>query len=127
MKTAKFIPNYIIDWTDKYFHQSAFSVPLNYPSKRVVKFFTAYSKRTSKTKLYRGIHQYNKNNKGVTSWTYDCKIAERYAKEIGGKVIEKEIQPHKILLDTTRLTKAEKEQFGYDYKTNDKEVLVLKV
>lgn len=38
MKTVISIPGYVIDWTDKYFHQSAFDVPVNYPTKKVLAF-----------------------------------------------------------------------------------------
>ncbi len=127
MNTVTHIPNYVIDWTDKYFHQSAFDVLLNYPSTRVIKFLASFTpKKPNKIKLYRGVNTYNNDSKGVTSWTHDRRIAERYAKGIGD-VIEMEFPSDKILLDTTRLTKAEKEQFGYDYKIDDKEVLILEI
>ena len=80
MKTVTHIPNYVTDWTDKYFHQSAFDLPLNYPNKKVLNFLVR-TKKPYKARLYRGINGYNKDNRGVTSWTYDRQIAERYAKD----------------------------------------------
>jgi len=124
MKTATQIPNYVIDWTDKYFHQSAFDVPVNYPNKKILKFLVRF-KKLGKVRLYRGINRYNKENREITSWTYDRQVAERYAKEIDGEIIETEFSFSKILLDTTFLTKAEKQRLGYDYKIDDKEVLIL--
>ena len=61
----------------------------------------------------------------MVSWTYDKKIASRYANEIGGKVIEKIFNPKNILLDTTLLNKQEKILLGYDHKIDDREVLVI--
>lgn len=123
MKTVS-IPSYICGWTDKYFHQSAFDTPVNHPSKRTVVFLGRF-KKPNKVTLYRGIHIYNRDNKGVTSWTYDKRVAKRYAKEEEGKVIEREFLSEQILLDTTVLNEREKEQLGYDYKIDDKEVLIL--
>jgi len=125
MRLTTYIPSYVIDWTDKYFHQSAFDVPINYPNKKVLKFFTRF-KKPDKVRLFRGINKYNKDNREITSWTYNRQVAESYAKEIEGEVIENEFLSDKILLDTTLLTKMERQQFGYDYKINDKEVLILK-
>lgn len=124
MKSVAYIPNYVTAWTDKYFHQSAFDLPINYPNKKVLEFLV-YFKKLGKVRLYRGINRYNKDNRGITSWTYDRQVAERYAKEIDGEVIEMEFSSDKILLDTTLLTKIERQQLGYDYKIDDKEVLIL--
>ncbi len=122
------MPSYVIDWTDKYFHQSAFDAPIGYPNKRIVKYFaSAKADRIGTVKLYRGVNTYNKNNRGITSWTYDRKVAERYAKEMGDEVIETEFPFTKVLLDTTLLTKAEKQRIGYDYRVDDKEVLILEI
>jgi len=118
------IPNYIIDWTDKYFHHSYFDKPINYPSKKVINFFKKFY-IPSKIILYRGKNKYNKQNNQITSWTYDKKVASRYIKKLGGKIIKAEFTSEKILLDTTFLTKKEKIQLGYDYKIDDKEVLIL--
>ncbi|MBM2817860.1 MAG: Methyltransferase [Parcubacteria group bacterium] len=120
------IPSYVSNWTDKYFHQSAFGVPLKFPTKKATNFLAKF-KREEKIKLYRGIHRYNKENyTGVESWTYDKKIAVRYASdEIEGKVIEKIFDSKNILLDTTLLDEEEKVLLGYDYKIDDKEVLVI--
>ena len=126
MRSVRCIPNYIINWTDKYFHQSAFDVPVNYPNKKILKFFANF-KKLDKVRLFRGINKYNKDNKEVTSWTYSRQVAERYAKEVDGEVVEMEFLSDKILLDTTLLTKIEKQQFGYDYKIDDEEVLILKI
>lgn len=126
MKTVTCIPNYVTDWTDKYFHQSAFDMPLNYPNKKVLNFLVRI-KKPDKVKLYRGVNIYNKDNKEITSWTYDRQVAERYAKEIGGEIIAVEFPSSKVLLDTTVLTKNEKQRLGYDYKIDDKEVLILGV
>ena len=124
MKTTKNIPSYVSNWTDKYFHQSAFDVPINFPSKKTVSFLSRF-KNQDRVKLYRGTHRYNMDNADITSWTYDKWIAKGYAQEIDGKVVEQEFQTGQILLDTTVLTKAEKKQLGYDYKSDDKEVLIL--
>ena len=124
MKTVTYIPNYVTDWTDRYFHQSAFDLPLNHPNKKVLNFLVR-TKKPDKVRLYRGVNRYNKDNRGITSWTHDRQVAERYAKEIGGEVIGKEFQSSKVLLDTTLLTKEEKRRLGYDYKIDDKEVLIL--
>jgi len=117
------IPNYVIEWTDKYFHQSAFDVPVNYPSKKVLKFFVHF-KKPDKVTLYRGVNKYNKDNREITSWTYDKKIAENYIKD-GGKIMEKEFPSENILLDTTTLNTKQKKLLGYDYKIDDKEVLII--
>ncbi len=82
------IPKYVINWTDKYFHQSAFDIPLKFPNKKVIDFLTKF-KKEGKIKLYRGINKYNEENyAAIESWTYDKKVASQYAKEVGGKVIE---------------------------------------
>ncbi|MEK7607510.1 MAG: hypothetical protein AAB484_01100 [Patescibacteria group bacterium] len=120
------IPSYVAGWTDKYFHQSAFDVPIEFPSKRVTNFLTKFKKEIN-IKIYRGINEYNKQNyTGVESWTYNKKVASRYAREIGGKVREKIFRPHNILLDTTLLNKEEKIFMGYDYRIDDREVLIKK-
>ncbi len=124
MKTLISIPKYVIDWTDKYFHQSSFDIPLSYPNEKVLKFLGHFEK-FDKVRLYRGINRYNKDNKGITSWTYDQRVAKRYAKAVDGEIIEAEFASNKVLLDTTLLTKIEKEQLGYDYRIDDKEVLIL--
>lgn len=118
------IPKFVINWTDKFFHQSAFDIPLKFPNKKVIDFLATF-KKEEKVKLYRGIHKYNEENyTGVESWTYDEKIAARYAKEIGGRVVKKIFNPKNILLDTTLLNEQEKVVLGYDYKIDDKEVLI---
>jgi len=124
MKTITRIPNYVVDWTDKYFHHSAFDVPVKYPSKKVVGFLAQF-KKSQKAKLYRGINYYNGDNRGITSWTYDLEVAKRYAKELKGKVFSKEFLATQVLLDTTLLSYDQKKQLGYDYKIDDKEVLIL--
>ena len=126
MVNKSLIPSYVSNWTDKYFHQSSFDMPLKFPTKKATNFLVKF-KREEKIKLYRGIHRYNKvNYTGVESWTYDKKIAVRYASdEIEGKVIEKIFDSKNILLDTTLLDKEEKILLGYDYKIDDREVLVI--
>lgn len=125
MTNKLLIPSYVSNWTDKYFHQSGFDVPLKFPSKKVFNFLVKF-KKEGEVKLYRGINRYNKENyTGVVSWTYDKKIASIYANEIDGKVIEKIFDPKNILLDTTLLDKKEKILLGYDYKIDDKEVLII--
>jgi hypothetical protein len=123
MRAVTYIPNYVTNWTDKYFHQSAFDVPISYPSKKVLNFFVHF-KRPAKARLYRGVNRYNKDNREITSWTYDRQVAERYSKEIDGAIVETEAQSRQILLDTTYLTKLEKQLLGYDYKIDDREVLL---
>ncbi len=124
MKTVISIPNYVIDWTDKYFHHSMFDKPLKYPSKKILDFLTQF-KKLQKIKLYRGINCYNKDNKEIMSWTYSLEIAKRYTEELKEKILSKEFLPTKILLDTTLLDSEQKRQLGYDYTVDDKEVLVL--
>lgn len=124
MSASTHIPNYIIDWTDKYFHQSAFDVPLSYPSKQTCVFLSKFRPTKSIT-LFRGVNKYNEDNQEITSWSYSKQVAKRYAQEINGRLIEKEFCPSDILLDTTQLTKEEKLFFGYDYQTDDEEVLIF--
>lgn len=118
------IPSYVAEWTDKYFHQSAFELPFNCPNKKVVAFLSRFKKSLT-LKLFRGTNKYNEDNSLVMSWTYDRKVAERYSKEEKGKVVKKLFSPAQILLDTTILTNEQKRQLGYDYKIDDKEVLIL--
>jgi len=124
MSYKKF-PNYVITWTDKYFHQSAFDMPVKFPSKKVINYLARF-KKAGKIKLLRGINKYNKDNcAGVYSWTYDKKVALRYAKELEGKVLEKTFLPEQIILDTTILNQQERVSLGYDYSVDDKEVLII--
>lgn len=118
------IPAYVVTWTDKYFHQSAFDIPLTSPNKKVIDFLSKF--RKDKTiKLYRGVNKFNKNNFcGIVSWTYNKRIAKRYKED--GRVVEKIFRPEQILLDTTILTKKQKNQLGYDYSIDDREVLIIK-
>jgi len=118
------MPRYIVEWTDKYFHQSAFDAPVRYPNKKIVTFLSRF-KRKYPVKLFRGINEYNKGNFSITSWTHDRRVAERYAKETKGRVVEMLFSKTQILIDTTILTDEQKRQLGYDYKIDDKEVLVL--
>ncbi len=123
-KTNK-IPVYVSNWADKYFHQSAFETPINFPGKKIVAFLQKF-KKEGKVKLYRGVHKYNKENYiGVQSWSYDKNIALRYIKECGGKIIEKTFKKEKILLDTTLLNKDQKILLGYNFGIDDKEILVI--
>lgn len=120
------IPSYVANWTDKYFHQSAFDISLSLPSKRVINFLSQFKKK-ERIKLFRGVHNYNKKNYcSIKSWTYDKKVAERYIKDLEGKVIEKFFNSKQVLLDTTILTERQRIILGYDYKIEDKEVLILK-
>lgn len=118
------IPGYVSEWTDKYFHQSVFDVPVKYPSKKVIGFLAQF-KKPQKVKLCRGINCYNRDNQQITSWTYNLEIAKRYAKELNGKILSKEFLLAQILLDTTLLNHEQKRQIGYDWKVDDKEVLIL--
>ncbi|MDD4901382.1 MAG: hypothetical protein PHS62_04785 [Patescibacteria group bacterium] len=122
-KTTTKIPAYISSWTDKYFHQSAYDIPLKFPSERIIKFFSIF-KPNNPVKLYRGINQYNKKTKHIVSWTYKREIASNYIEE-GGDVVERIFHPKEILLDTTILTRMQKILLGYDYKVDDREVLVI--
>lgn len=117
------IPAYVSGWTDKYFHQSAFDEPWNFPSQKVIKFLSKF-KRNKKVKLFRGINKFNKDCLEISSWTYDREIAKKYIQE-GGKIIEYEFSSEKILLDTTLLNREQKMLLGYDYGVDDKEVLIL--
>jgi len=117
------IPSFISSWSDEYFHKSAFDTPIEYPDKKVINFLSQFKKK-ERIKLYRGINKYNKKSGPIISWTYSKKIAKSYIKN-GGKIIEKEFSPEYILLDTTTLNREQKGFLGYDYKIDDKEVLVL--
>jgi|GEM_PF-1730260 len=118
------IPDYVANWTDKYFHQSAFDVPFRYPNEKVINFLMQFRKKETVT-LYRGINYYNETNNLVTSWTYDLNVAKSYANEIRGRIVDREFVPDNILLDTTILTPEQKKILGYDYEIDDKEVLIL--
>lgn len=117
------IPAYVSGWTDKYFHQSAFDVPWNFPNQKVIKFLSKF-KKDKKIKLFRGINKFNEDSLEISSWTYDREIAKNYIQE-GGKIIKHEFGSEKILLDTTLLDREQKMLLGYDYGVDDKEVLVL--
>ena len=120
------IPSYVSQWTDEYFHKSAFDFPIRFPNKKVIKFLSAFRKN-EKVELYRGVNKYNEDNELISSWTYDKKIAKRYSLDGNGKVIKKEFYPNQILLDTTILTEEQKKYLGYDYKIDDHEVIVIKI
>jgi len=115
--------SYVSSWSDKYFHHSSFDMPVQLPSKKVLKFFSQFIPNKP-VKLYRGINKYNFDTKYVTSWTYEKEIAKRYITE-GGKIIERIFKPKEILLDTTLLNKNLKILLGYDYKIDDREVLIM--
>lgn len=117
------IPAYVSSWTDEFFHKSAFEAPIKYPKKKVVDFLSQF-KKNERIKLYRGINKYNEINKLIVSWAYDKKIAESYISD-GGRIIEQEFTPADILFDTTILNEKQKRLLGYDYKVDDKEVLVI--
>lgn len=117
------VPSYVAEWTDEYFHKSAFDAPINFPDKKVIDFLSQF-KKNNRLKLYRGINKFNKVNDAIASWTYDKKIAESYVKD-GGKIVEKEFTSENILLDTTALNTKQKKLLGYDYNIDDKEVLVF--
>ncbi len=117
------IPAYVSSWTDEFFHKSAFEVPIKYPKKKTIDFLSQF-KKNERIKLYRGINKYNERNKLIVSWTYDKKTAKSYISD-GGKIIEQEFAPADILFDTTILNEEQKRLLGYDYKVDDKEVLVL--
>lgn len=122
---VKLMSAYVCAWTDKYFHQSAYDIPLNDPNKNIIKYLSQF-KINNNLKLFRGVNKFNKDTTGIVSWTYNRKVAKKYIKE-DGKIIEKEFQPNEILLDTTVLGDEQKKQLGYDYEIDDKEVLILKV
>jgi hypothetical protein len=124
-KTKNKMPTYVSSWTDQYFHYSFYGNFLKFPSKKLIKFLSKY-KKAEDVILYRGINKYNRKNfNGVESWTYDKEIAEQYIKETDGKIEKKKFKSNKILLDTTLLNSEEKVLLGYDYKIDNKEVLVL--
>ncbi len=126
-KLSNSIPAAVSAWTDKYFHQSAFDKPLNFPSNNVVNFLSKF-RPLKPVKLFRGIHEFNgENYTGIESWTYNRKTAEKYAaSEKNGKVEEATFSVDNILLDTTLLGSTDKKYLGYDYNIDDKEVLVFK-
>ena len=76
------IPSFISSWADEYFHKSAFDTPIKYPNKRIIDFLSQFKKK-ERIKLYRGINEYNKENRLITSWTHSKKIAEGYTKDGG--------------------------------------------
>ncbi len=117
------IPAYVSSWTDEFFHKTAFESPIEYPKRKVIDFLSRF-KRNERVRLYRGINKYNERNKLIVSWTYDKKTAESYIDD-GGKIIEQEFAPADILFDTTILSEKQKRLLGYDYKIDDKEVLVI--
>jgi len=118
------IPAYILSWSDKYFHQSAYGLCIKFPNERIIKFFSLF-KPDKPIKLYRGINKYNNETEGIISWTYKKEIAENYIKE-EGKIIERIFRPEEILLDTTYLKQDQKVLLGYDYEIDDEEVLTMK-
>lgn len=117
------IPAHVSSWSDKYFHQSAFEAPLKFPSEKIIKFFSFF-KPNKPILLYRGVNKYNCETAEIISWTYEKDIAAGYIKE-GGKIIKKVFSPEEIILDTTYLTREQKLLLGYDYKIDDKEVLIM--
>lgn len=117
------IPAYVSLWTDKYFHQSVYDAPWKLPGERI-KSFVSHFKPNKPVKLYRGVNEHNKETKHIVSWTYKKEIAKNYIEE-DGKIIERIFCPEEIFLDTTVLTKMQKILLGYDYKIDDKEVLIL--
>jgi len=117
------IPSYVSSWTDKYFHQSAFDVPWSFPKQRVIKFLSRF-KKDEKIKLFRGINKFNENGLEISSWTYDREIAKNYIQD-GGRIIEREFSANEVVLDTTILNMEQRALMGYDYKFDDKEVLVI--
>ncbi|MDP3704501.1 MAG: hypothetical protein Q8R24_01155 [Legionellaceae bacterium] len=117
------IPAYIAKWTDNFFHQSAYNQPVSFPNKYIINFLSRFKKTTS-IQLYRGINKYNTENNLITSWTYKKDIAARYTGN-KGKLVKKVFSPRNILLDTTTLNTKQKRQMGYDYKIDDKEVLIM--
>ncbi|MFC1613449.1 hypothetical protein ACFL23_03910 [Patescibacteria group bacterium] len=120
------IPKYVASWTDTYFHQSAFDIPLKFPNNKIIAFLSKF-KKEEKIILFRGVNKFNQDNfTGVESWTHDIEIAKKYAEEQGSKVVKKLFNPKNILLDTTLFSEEEKVMVGYDYKIDDKEVLIIK-
>lgn len=117
------IPAYVSSWTDKYFHHSAFDIPLGYPNKKTVKFLAQFKKKRS-VKLYRGLNKYNKGEEVISSWTYNKKVAKNYAGR-EGIIVSQNFEPKNIILDTTILNSVQKKMLGYDYKIDDKEVLIF--
>lgn len=122
---AKDIPGFVSQWTDEYFHKSAFDMPIKYPNKRVIGFLSQF-KKMEEVVLYRGVNQYNKENNLITSWTYNKNIALGYIKE-GGRIIKRKFDYKNILLDTTILSPKQKKLLGYDYEVDDAEVLILEL
>ncbi len=122
--SKKEIPAFVSSWTDGYFHKSAFDAPNKYPNKKVINFLSQFKKK-ERIKLYRGINKYNGENELITSWTYDKRIAESYIKD-GGRVMEKDFSPEDVLFDTTILNSEQKKLLGYDYKVDDREVLITR-
>ena len=117
------IPAFVSEWTDEYFHKSAFDIPIKYPSKKTIGFLSQFRKKCDIV-LYRGMNKYNKDNELVTSWTYDKKIARGYAQN-SNKVVKRIFTEKDILLDTTILDAKQRQFLGYDYEFDDKEVLVF--
>ena|SRR3989344_440375 len=117
------IPAYVSSWTDKYFHHSAFDISLMYPNKKTIGFLTQFKKKRA-VKLYRGLNKYNKEKEVISSWTYNKEVAKNYAGE-EGIVVRQNFKPENIILDTTTLNCTQKKMLGYDYKVDDKEVIIF--
>ena len=117
------VPAHVAEWTDKFFHQSAYDKPISFPNENIIRFLTRFRK-TIPVQLYRGMNKYNIENNLITSWTYERDIASRYIKN-GGELVKKTFNPQSVLLDTTILNVDQKRQLGYDYKIDDKEVLIF--
>ena len=121
--TSFAVPAQVSRWADKYFHHSAFDVPVKYPNKKIVAFLSRFQKNKP-IELYRGINKYNEGNRLITSWSYSKEVAKGYIKD-GGKVQKKKFAPENVLLDTTVLNVEQKRLLGYDYQVDDKEVLII--
>ena len=60
----------------------------------------------------------------ISSWTYNKEVAKNYAGE-EGIVVRQNFKPENIILDTTTLNCTQKKMLGYDYKVDDKEVIIF--
>ena len=93
-----------IEWVEKWVNrydktdQGGFSVP-----EQIQQQLKSYLPETKTVTLYRGAKKGNTNREFI-SWSYDKKVAERFANRIdGGEVIKKEIPTEDIVVDFTKI------------------------
>ena len=91
--------SWVEEWVNRYDKTKALDVP-----KTVQNQLSKY-KPTQSVTLYRGGAK-GENVGQFSSWTYDKKVAQRFANRVkggGGEVVEKVIEPNQIVVDFTKL------------------------